>query len=458
MAFHFISRNLSARRYEIDGELVETLEKYYAADFKKYQSRDLLPVIDRLSSLLEKTTEKDWPAVLGAMIANAWVLAVFGSERAGVLLSCAGGMESAESGTSLLKLALSAKNSGLAETLASFEEFAAAARELETKENGRTFLYNFERFMRVHGHHAAGEVDVACPRWREEPERIFSIVKSYLAVGGVKESLDSLERLRAQNRARARKILSGMRLAPLKGLLRKVISAASNGLVFRENYKNRLVMMIDIIRKVLLESASRLMAAGVIAERNDVFFISLDELQVLLAGGGGNVRDNIFREINIRKTEYSICGKVDPPSFVIGDFDMAAALEKIEKGLAEEKSGIRPPAGPVSGASQGSVFKGIAVSAGIVSGPARVVKSAEAAETVSPGEILVAPFTDPGWTPYFVNAAGLVTALGGPLSHGSIIAREYGIPAVVNVKDITALIKTGRMIRVDGNKGTVTVI
>ncbi|OGM06387.1 MAG: hypothetical protein A2008_05670 [Candidatus Wallbacteria bacterium GWC2_49_35] len=458
MAFHFAAKNFSAKRFEIDGELIETLEKYYAADFKKYPAPDLLPVIDRLSLLLEKTTEKAWPAVLGAMIANAWVFAISGSERANVLLAGSGGMASAESGTSLLKLALSAKNSGLSETLASFEEFTAAARALETKDNGRAFLYNFEKFMRVHGHHAPGEVDAACPRWRETPDRIFSIVKSYLARGGIKETLDSLERLRAQNKAQARKIISGSKLGPLKGLFRAFISTASNGLVFRENYKNRLVMMIDIIRKVLLEAASRLLAAEVITERNDIFFMDLAELQVLLDGGGGHVKDNISRQINIRKTEYSNCEKVDPPSVVIGDFDIAAALEKIENGLSKEKSGIRLAAGPVDTASEGSVFKGIAVSGGIVTGPARVVKSAEAAETVGHGEILVAPFTDPGWTPYFVNAAGLVTALGGPLSHGSIIAREYGIPAVVNVKNITTLISTGQMIRVDGYKGTVTVL
>lgn len=458
MTFHFASENLSDKRYDIDRELIETLENYYAADFKKYPAPDLLPVIDRLSSLLEKTTEKSWPAVLGAMIANAWVFAVSGSERANILLAGSGGMDSAESGIALLKLALSAKNSGLSETLASFEEFAPASRALETKENGRVFLYNFGRFMRVHGHHALGEVDVACPRWRETPDRIFSIVKSYLSRGGIKETLDSLARLRSQNDTQARKILSGMKLGPFKGLFKTVISAASDGLSFRENYKNRLVMMIDIIRKVLLESASRLCAAEMLENQNDVFFMSLDELKALLDGRGGRVKDNISREINIRKTEYSGCEKVDPPSFVIGDFDIAAALAKIEKGFSEEKPGIRPSAGSVSGASEGSVFKGIAVSAGVVIGPARVVRSAEAAETVGHGEILVAPFTDPGWTPYFVNAAGLVTALGGPLSHGSIIAREYGIPAVVNVKNITTLIKTGQMIRVDGYKGTVTVI
>ncbi len=492
--FHFAAKNLSARKYQINAELIETLEKYYAADFKKYPDSYLLSVIDHLSSLLEKTTEKAWPIVLATMIASSWVFSIFGSKRANILLSAIGGMDSADSGTSLLKLALSAKNLGFSKTLISFEKFDRAKLALETTNNGRMFLCNFEKFMRVHGHHAAGEVDAARPRWHETPDYILSIVNSYLARGDMKETLESLERLRAEKKAQTLKILSEYKLTPLKRVFSMIISAAGKGLTFRENYKNRLVMMIDITRKVLLEAASRLVGSQIITEQNDIFFIDLDELKTLLDIRSGhaetnssnrknireanikevnireanikelnvkerNIRNINRKKINIRKIEYSNCEKIDPPSFIVGDFDMKAALENIEKCVSKE---INPAAAAsidnIDRAPNGSVFKGIAVSAGVMTGPARVVKSAETIETVAQGEILVAPFTDPGWTPYFVNAAGLVTALGGPLSHGSIIAREYGIPAVVNVKNITALIKTGQRIKVDGYKGTVTVL
>ena len=474
--FHFAAKNLSVKKYQIDGELIETLEKYYTADFKKYPDSHLLPVIDHFSSLLEKTTEKAWPVVLATMIASAWVFAIFGSERANVLLAGIGGMNSADSGTSLLKLALSAKNLGLSKELASFEKFAEAKQVLEATNNGRVFLSNFENFMRVHGHHAAGEVDAARPRWHETPDYILSIVNSYLARGDMKETLKSLERLRAEKKSQSLKILCESKLTPLKRVFGMIISAAGKGLAFRENYKNRLVMMIDITRKILLEAASRLVNSQIITEQNDIFFIDLDELKALLDNRSSHIEINTSKEINIkevniqdrninkqkiniRKVEYSNCEKIDPPSFIVGDFDMKTALENIEKCVSEK---ITTTAGTsidnIDRAPNGSVLKGIAVSAGVVTGPARVVKSAETAKTVRHGEILVAPFTDPGWTPYFVNAAGLVTALGGPLSHGSIIAREYGIPAVVNVNNITGLIKTGQIIKVDGYKGTVTVI
>ncbi|HEX9093659.1 MAG TPA: PEP-utilizing enzyme, partial [Coriobacteriia bacterium] len=97
-------------------------------------------------------------------------------------------------------------------------------------------------------------------------------------------------------------------------------------------------------------------------------------------------------------------------------------------------------------------------SSGIARGRARVFLSAETDEEVLPGEILVAPFTDPGWTPYFVPAAGIVMDLGGLLSHGSIIAREYGIPAVVNVGPATRIVSTGDLIEVDGNTGEVRIL
>ncbi len=101
---------------------------------------------------------------------------------------------------------------------------------------------------------------------------------------------------------------------------------------------------------------------------------------------------------------------------------------------------------------------GLAVSPGVTAGKARVVLRADTDEQVLAGEVLVAPFTDPGWTPYFVTAAAIVMDQGGILSHGSIVAREYGIPAVVNVGQATKIIKTGQTIQVDGNRGVVKIL
>jgi pyruvate,water dikinase len=106
---------------------------------------------------------------------------------------------------------------------------------------------------------------------------------------------------------------------------------------------------------------------------------------------------------------------------------------------------------------QRNCLVGLAVSPGLAVGKARVILRADDHECLRPGEILVAPATDPGWTPYFLGAAGIVVDIGGQLSHGSILAREFGIPAVVNVGDATRRIRTGQVIRVDANRGIVTI-
>jgi pyruvate,water dikinase len=104
------------------------------------------------------------------------------------------------------------------------------------------------------------------------------------------------------------------------------------------------------------------------------------------------------------------------------------------------------------------LLEGIPVSPGIVTGPARVILRADDHEQVLPGELLIAPFTDPAWSPYFITAAGVVMEQGGILSHGSIVAREYGLPAVTNVASATRVIRTGDLVQVDGNRGCVSVL
>jgi pyruvate,water dikinase len=105
-----------------------------------------------------------------------------------------------------------------------------------------------------------------------------------------------------------------------------------------------------------------------------------------------------------------------------------------------------------------TVLEGIPVFPGVVTGPARVILLADDHEQVLPGEILIAPFTDPAWTPYFLPAAGVVMDLGGILSHGSIVAREYGLPAVTNVGSATKLVRTGDVVQVDGGRGRVVIL
>jgi pyruvate,water dikinase len=193
--------------------------------------------------------------------------------------------------------------------------------------------------------------------------------------------------------------------------------------------------MLVPIRRALLESGRRLAERGILHDPDDVFFLELTELTSVLAG---RETPDLSTAIVERKAEYALNRSLTPPPVVVGRFNPQHCV-------------------PDPGVENGAVLRGLAVSPGVVTGRARVLLTVDVAEHVRPGEILVAPYSDPGWTPYFLPAAGVVMDLGGQLSHGSVLAREYGLPAVVNVRSATRIIRTGQLIQVDGHRGVVTI-
>jgi pyruvate,water dikinase len=170
--------------------------------------------------------------------------------------------------------------------------------------------------------------------------------------------------------------------------------------------------------------------------RDDIFFLEVSELEPVATG---NASFDWRERVKSRRREYEKNLKLNPPRIVNGRFDPDA------------------PGWSVANAD-GKLLTGIPVSPGIVTGPARVILRADDHEQVLPGEILIAPATDPAWSPYFIAAAGVVMEQGGMLSHGSIVAREYGLPAVTNVASATRVIRTGDLVQVDGNHGCVSVL
>ncbi|MCP3903441.1 MAG: phosphoenolpyruvate synthase, partial [Planctomycetes bacterium] len=222
-----------------------------------------------------------------------------------------------------------------------------------------------------------------------------------------------------------RRLRNPLKRAAFDLLLRK----ARAGAAVRENLKSEAMRYIALARRILLELGSRLQQRGVVAEPDDVFFAERTELPALVRESA-----DLRSLIRSRRDAYERNSLLAPPPIVVGNFDAAQAA--------------LPPDVPAT-----RVLRGIAASPGRARGPARVILRATEDEYVRPGEILVAPFTDPGWTPYFVTAAGIVMNTGGLLSHGSIVAREYGLPSVVNVGPATDIIRTGQMLEVDGDRG-----
>ena len=202
---------------------------------------------------------------------------------------------------------------------------------------------------------------------------------------------------------------------------------------YREYPKYGMINRYFIYKQALLKEAEQLVQANVIREKEDIYYLTFEELREV-------VRTNKldYQVISKRRDEYKVFEKLTPPRVITSDGEIITGAYKRENLPAE-------------------AIAGLAVSSGVIEGRARVILSMEEAD-LEDGDILVTSFTDPSWTPLFVSIKGLVTEVGGLMTHGAVIAREYGLPAVVGVENATKLIKDGQRIRVHGTEGYVEIL
>jgi pyruvate,water dikinase len=216
--------------------------------------------------------------------------------------------------------------------------------------------------------------------------------------------------------------------------VRRLVRAGRNLMPVREHPKFLLIQIFGLARDTILEAGEMLQEQNRLENAKDVWYLTLPELIASL----DNVTDDPRPLIGRRQAESARYQKLTPPRVITSDGETPTTQHR--------HTDI--PDGALAGSP---------VSAGVVEGIARVVLD-PTKETLNPGEILVAPFTDPGWTPLFINAAGLVMEVGGLMTHGSVVAREYGIPAVVSVTEATKRIQTGQCVRVHGDGGYVEIL
>ncbi|MCI2421926.1 PEP-utilizing enzyme [Saccharopolyspora sp. K220] len=287
-------------------------------------------------------------------------------------------------------------------------------------------------FLDHHGHRAVAEIDIGVARWSENPAHVLGLIANYVRTGedghaadeqyrsGVAEAermaAEIVSRLRRKNRLRARIADLAMdRVRQLIGI--------------RELPKYCLVMALAQARRQLRAIGRELATTSRLAQAEDVFFLDYDELAEVLDGA-----DHRKLVAQRRETHERELRRRHLPRVLLSD-------------------GAEPEAMLPAETADGQLV-GTSASAGSVTGTARVVHDPVGAQ-LAPGEILVAPSTDPGWTPLFLTAGGLVMEMGGPYSHGATVAREYGIPAVVGVPSATSRISDGQQITVHGSAGTV---
>jgi pyruvate,water dikinase len=289
-------------------------------------------------------------------------------------------------------------------------------------------------FLKRHGHHAVAEIDLGMPRWSDDPTYVLGVLANYLRLEdsdrapdvqfarGSRAAQATASRVVARVRRRSR-----LRAAVVRFALSRVRELAG----LRETHKDYLVLVLAHVRQQLAAVGAELAERGMLAQPDDIFFLDLSQVRTALAGRDlravvAQRREQYNRELRRRQV----------PRIMLSDGTQPEALAAPGQQLA------------------GGQLIGTPASAGMVTATARVILDPVGAH-LEPGEILVAPSTDPGWTPLFLTAGGLVMEMGGANSHGAVVAREYGIPAVVGVPDATGRITTGQQITVEGGTGRI---
>jgi len=285
-------------------------------------------------------------------------------------------------------------------------------------------------FLARYGFRSIGEIDIGVERWSENPEHILGALANYLRLGDDALAPDAqFAKGRREAEAMIASLLTRVH-GPRRAILRVVLGRVRALIGDREAPKFHIIRLLATPSRELLKPVGRdLVARGRLSDEDDIFFLTLPEAR--RAAGGEDMRELVAARRATYDREHA---RRRIPRLLLSDgTDAEAALVSVGEGL-----------------------RGSPASPGVVSGTARVIRSPAGAR-LEPGEILVAPSTDPGWTPLFLTAGALVMEMGGMMSHGAVVAREYGIPAVVGVAGATEQITTGQRVTVDGSAGTVVL-
>jgi pyruvate,water dikinase len=309
-------------------------------------------------------------------------------------------------------------------------EALATAHEIP---NSAPFLAGWEQFLSQYGMRGPSEIDISRLRWREDPTSLLQFV-----IGNLQHSTAGSHRTHHAQMAANGKA-AGERLVAATGwlrrpLMRRLVRDVRFYTPGREHPKFYLIKLMDMVKELSLETAETLVANGRLEQIDDIWHLEFHELIDFVADETREIRPLIAQ----RRVEFARYHKLTPPRVITSDGEIVR--------VQLHRDGL--PAGALVGS---------AASSGIVEGIAKVVLDPNK-DVLAKGEILIAPFTDPGWTPLFINAAALVMEVGGLMTHGSVVAREYGIPAVVGVPNVTQEIKTGQRVRVHGDAGFVEIL
>ncbi|HXS38448.1 MAG TPA: phosphoenolpyruvate synthase [Flavipsychrobacter sp.] len=309
--------------------------------------------------------------------------------------------------------------------------------ELVQFNGGKEVLGAINAYLKKYGMRCAGEIDITKPRWSEKPitlvPMILSNIKNHTPNAGKRKFEQGLQ----EALKKEQELLEHLKQLPdgeQKAIeTKRMIDCLRNFTGYREYPKYSIISRYFVYRLALLKEAKQLVQTNVIHEIEDIYYLTFEEFREV-------VRTNKLDHqiISKRKDDHKFFEKLTPPRVITSDGEIVTGKYNLENLPA-------------------NAIVGLAVSSGVVEGRARVILNMEDAN-LEDGDILITTFTDPSWTPLFVSIKGLVTEVGGLMTHGAVIAREYGLPAVIGVENATTLIKDGQRIRVNGTDGYVEIL
>ena len=309
--------------------------------------------------------------------------------------------------------------------------------ELIQFKGGEKVRYAIDAFLNKYGMRCSGEIDITKTRWSEQPATIIPMILNHIRDFEYGASKRKFEEGLQEALKKEKELLERLQHLPdgeqKVEETKRMICNLRNFIGYREYPKYGMIHRYFIYKQALLKEAEKLVQNNVLDEIEDIYYLTFEELHEV-------VRTNKldYKIIHKQKNAYKLYEKLTPPRVITSDGEIITGKYKRENLPAE-------------------AIVGLPVSSGVVEGRARVILNMEDAN-LEDGDILVTAFTDPGWTPLFVSIKGLVTEVGGLMTHGAVIAREYGLPAVVGVENATKLIKDGQRIRVHGTEGYIEVL
>ena len=304
-------------------------------------------------------------------------------------------------------------------------------------DGGREAQDAIDAYLSKYGMRCVGEIDITRTRWSEKPRVLVPLILLNIKNFEPGAAKRRFEQGRQEALKKEQELLERLKQLPdgeqKAEETKQKISLLRNFAGYREYPKYGIVNRYFAYKQALLKEADRLVQAGVIHEKEDIYYLTFEELREVV-----RTHQVDYPIISKRKDEHKHYEKLTPPRVITSDGEIIAGEYKRENLPAE-------------------AIVGLPVSSGVIEGRARVILNLEDAD-LEEGDILVTSFTDPSWTPLFVSIKGLITEVGGLMTHGAVIAREYGLPAVVGIDNATQMINDGQRIRVNGTDGYVEIL